>query len=211
MNRRLALSALIAGIAATKTSFAQEKLPLEQMRPYLQVKTVPGDEFIVRAFFSPTCSFSKQYFTLFKNLSRTLPEGEVFEFTPLANKLDGDTYPLAFFAVRRYFPKYLVNFIEASFTGVQEMGLSPRKWAAIERIGKAARIPYSVPRLVQEHAAEVQEDLLVSIRLQSLLQITNTPTISVAGTYTVTPEYTGGDAEQFSKLVNGVISMATLR
>ncbi|WP_162600623.1 hypothetical protein [Massilia sp. WG5] len=37
----------------------------DQLRPYLQVKTVEGDEFRVRAFFSPSCSFSKQYLPFF--------------------------------------------------------------------------------------------------------------------------------------------------
>jgi len=34
--------------------------------------------------------------------------------------------------------------------------------------------------------------------------------VSVAGTYIVTPEFTGGDTNQFSTLVNAVISMVTL-
>jgi len=211
MKRRTLLSAMLLGGAMARSVLAEEKLPLEQMKPYLQVKTVAGDEFVVRAFFSPTCGFSKQYFPFFKNLSRTLPEGETFEFTPLVNKLDGYPYPFAFFAVRRYYPKYLTNFIEASLTGVQELGLSPKNWAAIERISQAAQIPVSVPRLVKEHYKELQGDIDAARARQAKLKITNTPTISVAGTYTVTPEFTGGDADQFSNLVNGVISMATLR
>lgn len=210
MKRRTILSAIVAAGALPMVGRADDKLPLEQMKPYLQVKTVPGDEFVVRAFFSPSCAFSKQYFPFFKNLSRTLPQGEVFEFSPLVNKLDGKPYPLAFFAVRRYYPKYLPNFIEASFTGVQELGLAPNKWAAIEKIGKAAQIPVSVPQLVKDHFRELWEDLRAATKLQAMLKITNTPTIAVAGTYTVTPEFTGGDAEQFSNLVNGVISMASL-
>ena len=211
MRRRDILCAMLASATLVRNAFAQEKLPLEQMKPYLQVKTVEGDEFVVRAFFSPTCSFSRQYFPFFKNLSRTLPQGESFEFTPLVNKLDGIPYTLAFFAVRRYYPKYLPNFIEASFKGVQDLGLSPKNWAAIDRISKAAQIPTSIPKLVQEHFKDIRIDLNAAIELQSKLKITNTPTIAVAGTYTVTPEFTGGDAEQFSNLVNGVISMATLR
>ena len=211
MKRRIVLSAMLVGSSVAKSVLAEDKLPLEQMKPYLQVKTVAGDEFIVRAFFSPTCNFSKQYFPFFKNLSRTLPQGETFEFTPLINKLDGYPYPFAFFAVQRYYPKYLANFIEASFTGVQELGLSPKNWAAIERISQAAKIPVSVPKLVKEHYQELQVDVELAIERQAKLKITNTPTISVAGTYTVTPEFTGGDADQFSNLVNGLISMATLR
>lgn len=213
MKRRNAMM-VIAGFCLPISSAwaqSQERLPLDQMRPYIQVKTVPGDEFTVRAFFSPTCAYSKQYYPFFKNLSRTLPQGQQFEFTPLVNKLDGLPFPMAFYAVRRYYPAYLANFMEAAFQGVQVLGLSPKNWAAIDRIGKAARIPTSVPKLVQDHLTEIQREIDAAIERQGKMKITNTPTISVAGTYTVTPEFTGGDAEQFSNLVNGVISMASLR
>jgi hypothetical protein len=47
-----------------------------------------------------------------------------------------------------------------------------------------------------------------ALQVQSDLAVTNTPTVSVAGTYLVTPEFTAGDAAMFSRLVNGLISMA---
>ena len=39
----------------------------------------------------------------------------------------------------------------------------------------------------------------------------NRKSVSVAGTYIVTPEFTRGNVEQFSTLVNAVVSMTTLR
>lgn len=197
--------------AGAKPVFAQVKAPQEQLNPYIQVKTVPGDEFTVRAFFSPACPFSKQYAPMFRNLANTLPTGQHFEYTPLVNKGDGIAFPMAFYAIRRYYPQYIPNFIEASMKGVQELGLSVKNWAAIEKIARAAHVPVSVPQLVSQHWDELQKEVDVAILRQRDLKITNTPTISVAGTYTVTPEFTGGDAEQFSRLVNGVISMATLQ
>jgi len=164
----------------------------------------------VRAFFSPSCSFSKQYLPFFLNLSATLPRDKQFAFTPVVNKADGLTYAFAFAAVQRFYPRYVNNFVEASLRGVQELGLSTRNWIGIERIGRAAGIPVPMGRLVEDNLPILREDVERLIGLQGKLKITNTPSVSVAGTYVVTPEFTGGDTGQFSTLVNAVVSMVTL-
>jgi hypothetical protein len=197
--------------SACAVNGAEQKPGVDPMKPYIQVKTVHGDEFVVRSFYSPICSYSKQYFGFFKNLSNSLPDSQRFEYTPVINKADGVEYGLAFMAVRRFYPRYVPNFVEASMQGVQDMGLSPKNWAAIERIGKAANIPVSLPKLVNENFVILKKDVDESVRLQSSLKITNTPSVSVAGTYVVTPEFTAGSSEQFSSLVNGLISMVSDR
>lgn len=204
---RLVAAAALLGLAAGQ-AVAQAPKEQEQLRPYLQVKPVAGDERLVRAFFTPSCPYSKLYFQFFKNLAATLPESKRFAFTPLVNKGDGIPFAAAFLAVQRYYPAYADNFVEASLVGVQERHVDVTSWVGIEAVGKAARIPVSVPRLVQQHLAQVQADLRASLVLQKQLEITNTPAVAVAGTYVVTPEFTNGDAAMFSQLVNGVISMA---
>jgi hypothetical protein len=179
----------------------------EQFKPYLQVKPVPGDMDTVRAFFSPSCPYSRQYFSFFKNLKTTLPQGKTFAFTPLVNKGDGISYALSFLAVERYYPAYVDNFVEASLVGVQDLGISTRNWAGIDRIGKAAHLPVSVPRLVEDHRAEVTKLMEEALKRQKGFAVTNTPAVAVAGTYIVTPEFTNGDSQLFSQLVNGIISM----
>lgn len=183
----------------------------EQLRPYLQVKTVEGDEFRVRAFFSPSCSYSKLYLPFFQNLANTLPRDQQFAFTPVVNKADGLTYAFAFAAVQRFYPRYVPNFVEASLRGVQDLGLSTRSWAGIERITKAAGIPVPMGRLVEDNLPVLKEDVERLMALGAKMKITNTPSVSVAGTYIVTPEFTAGDSSQFSTLVNAVVSMATLQ
>ncbi len=187
---------------------AQVPQGMEQLKPYLQVKPVPGDEETVRVFFSPSCQYSRAYFQFFKNLQATLPKEKTFQFTPLVNKADGIQFALSFLAVQKYYPAYLHNFMEAAFVGVQEKGISTQNWAGIERVGRAARIPVSVPELVSAHEATLKPNLERLLVLQKALQITNTPSVAVAGTYVVTPEFTGGDVALFSQLVNGIISMA---
>lgn len=215
-TRHLLSSAGVCGLMAGAYSLAIAQaiappaggaLATQQMHPYLQVKPVPGDTDTIRAFFSPSCQYSRSYFQFFKNLAATLPAGKSFAFTPLVNKGDGISYALSFYAVQKYYPAYLNNFVEASLVGVQDRGLSTRNWAGIERIGAAAHIPVSVPALVRQHGEELQGQVARVIELQKALGITNTPSVSVAGTYIVTPEFTNGDAEMFSLLVNGVISM----
>ena len=198
----LVTPAVLAGPTASPSA--------DQLKPYLQVKTVEGDEFRVRAFFSPSCSFSKQYFPFFVNLSKTLPEDKQFAFTPVVNKADGLSYAFAFAAVQRFYPRYVSNVVQASLQGVQDMGLSTRSWFGIERIGRAAGVPVPLARLVQDNLPALRPDVDQLIQLQSRLKITNTPSVAVAGTYIVTPEFTGGNSDQFSTLVNAVVSMTTL-
>ncbi len=199
---------VLAALFSYSMLMAQPLQSEEQFKPYTQVKTVSGDERMVRAFFSPSCPYSKMYFQFFKNLSATLPESKTFAFTPLVNKGDGVAYAVAFLAVQRYYPSYVSNFVEASLIGVQDKGVSTMSWAGIDRIGRAAHLPEPVSRLTYQHKKELSADLNNLAVLQKRLEITNTPAVAVAGTYIVTPEYTQGDAAMFSQLVNGLISMA---
>ncbi len=208
MCRRIALL-WMAVLAATTScvSLAQEPSQPGQIKPYLQVKPLPGDEKTVRAFFSPNCAFSRMYLPFFKNLSATLPEDKVFLYTPLVNKGDGLTFALGFAAVQRFYPHFVQNFIEAAMMGVQDKGIATANWAGIERLGKAARLPVSLPVLVKNNQAILMQDVERLIALRHHLAILNTPAVSVSGTYIVTPEFTGGDTQLFSQLVNGIISM----
>ena len=206
--RRSLILAVCAAVAFPALSFAQAPPAVDQLKPYLQVKPVTGDEKMVRAFFSPSCTYSRMYLQFFKNLQATLPEGKTFAFTPVVNKGDGLSYALSFLAVQRFYPAYLNNFIEASLLGVQDKGLSTVNWAGIDRIARAAHVPVSVPKLVNDNAKLLRGDVQALISLQHDLNISNTPAVSVGGTYVVTPEFTSGDAALFSQLVNGIISMA---
>lgn len=183
----------------------------DQLRPYLQVKPVEGDENMVRSFFSPGCSFSRQYYPMFVNLAFSLPNEKRFAFTPVVNKGDGLAYAFAFAAVQRFYPTYVNNFVDASLRGVQDFAISTKNWYGLERIGRAAGIPVPLARLVEDNLPVLTKDVERLIALQSKMKITNTPSVAVAGTYVVTPEFTAGDSSQFSTLVNAVISMTTLR
>lgn len=206
--RRSLILAVCAAAIFPMASWGQTPPAVDQLKPYLQVKPVVGDEQMVRAFFSPSCTYSRMYFPFFKNLQSTLPENKTFAFTPVVNKGDGISYAMSFLAVRKFYPAYLNNFIEASLVGVQDKGLSTLNWAGIDRIGRAAHVPVSVPKLVKDNVNSLRGELKALILLQHDLGITNTPAVSVGGTYIVTPEFTSGDAALFSQLVNGIISMA---
>ena len=187
---------------------AQTPPNTDQLKPYLQVKTVPGEEGQVRVFFSPSCPYSKQYFHFFKNLGATLPAEKKFSLTPLVNKVDGIEYALSFAVVKKYYPAFINNFVEASLIGVQDKNISTKNWLGIDRIGKAAGIPVPISKLVLDHKSDSQVEVENIIFLQKKLAISNTPAVAVAGTYIVTPEFTNGDTALFSQLVNGIISMA---
>ena len=206
ISRRTTLVSF-AGMIAGSGVIAQERAAAPALKPYLEVPPVAGDESVVRVFFSPNCAYSRQYFHFFQNLEATLPKNREFAFSPLINRADGLNYALAFEAVRQAYPRYVDNFVDASLQGAQEHGLHSASWPGIDQIGKAAHIPASVPHLVAERRVEVAAAIARSLVRQKALKITNTPSVSVAGTYIVTPEFTGGDAHLFSQLINGLITM----
>ncbi len=180
----------------------------ENLRPYIQVKPVDGEQGVVRGFFSPSCRFSRQYLHFFRNLASTLPANRKFVYTPVVNKLDGMTYAMSFYAVELYYPAYVPNYVAASMQGVQDLGLNIKKWSVIDKIGLAAHVPVPVSGLVNAHLPQIEEEIRHMITVQSRLSITNTPSIAVDGTYIITPEFTRGDSELFSKLTNALISMS---
>lgn len=209
MHRRLILTGgSLLGLGRALPGFSQTTTQLDQVKPYLQVKPIPGEEKTVRVFFSPQCQFSKMYLHFFRNLSASLPEDKRLIYTPLVNKGDGISYAMAFAAVQRYFPAYLDNFIEVSMIGAQDKGISTSSWVGIERIGLASKLPVSLPKLIRDNSLRVVKDVELYVSVRHNLQVINTPAVAVAGTYVVTPEFTKGDAALFSQLVNGIISMA---
>jgi len=209
MKRRDVFFVTLGTVCASKTALTQPASQADQqLKPYLQVKTVAGDERAVRVFFSPSCQFSRMYLQFFRNLSATLPSDKRFYYTPLVNKADGVAYSMAFAAVQRYLPQLLDNFIEASMVASQDKGISTSAWVGLERIGRAAGLPESLARLVNQKYSSVVLDVEQYVSLRHNLQVLNTPAVAVAGTYVVTPEFTKGDAALFSQLVNGIISMA---
>ena len=212
MNKRHFSKLLLsAPLVLFKTVRAQTlgSIPTQELKPYLQVKTVLGEENTVRVFFSPNCSFSKTYFGFFKNLANTLPPTKTFAFSPAINKMDGPAYALAYLAVLRFYPKYIGNFVQASFEGAQERMISTKAWAGIDKIAKASGIPVPISKIVAANKEILINDANTILKLQTAYQITNTPSVVVAGTYIVTPEFTSGDMSQFNQLVNGVISMTS--
>lgn len=210
MKFRLPMLMVLVVMPLYSVSTLATELPSgsENLRPYIQVKPVEGEQGIVRGFFSPSCRFSRQYLHFFGNLANTLPANRKFVYTPVVNKLDGVAYAMSFYAVELYYPAYVPNYIAASMQGVQDLGLAVQKWGVIDRIGQAAHVPVPVSRLVNAHLPQIEKEVQRTITLQSKLSITNTPTIAVDGTYIITPEFTRGDPELFSKLTNAVISMS---
>ena len=181
----------------------------QQIKPYLQVPFIASEESTVRVFFSPNCPYSANNFDFFSNLSKTLPKELRFELSVLPNTKDSAVYALSYLAIRRYYPRNLKLFVQASFKACQEMGLSSKSWSVIQRLGTVSHIPVNVPALVLNNKSVLTQDLTDLINLCKALKVTNTPCVAVDGTYTVTPEFVNGaDPAIFNQLVNSIISMA---
>jgi protein dithiol oxidoreductase (disulfide-forming) len=179
----------------------------QQLKPYLEVKPVPGEGQIIRGYYAGTCNHSRQYFNFLKNLSASLPSAKKFIYTPYVNSVDGLAYAASWACVQRFSPPHVNNFVEASLLGIQDRGLDTKKVGDLETIARAAHVPFGLREMVIKNEGVLKADVQNLIRVQKGLNITNTPSVAVAGTFIVNPELTMGDAAMFSQLVNAVISM----
>jgi len=218
MRKRNFLMGLLA--ATTVPVFAQSTDAVSPtpnaIKPYLQVPSYKPDANVVRIFFSPTCPYSRQYLSFFKNLESSLNSKTAKEsiFTPTTNLSDGIEYAMAFAAVRRFHSRYAQNFIDASMIAAQEKNINVFNFRGINIIasavgfGRTKQLPESLITLIAKNKALLYLDVQDYQAAQKALQIIGTPSVSVAGTYVVSPEFTMGDPERFSELINAVISMS---
>lgn len=210
MDRRDLLLRSAALLAIPEIGWAkpdESVKPLDGMKPYVQVEPLKEDLEVVRVYFTPECTFSRSYLPFFSNLKKTLPPNRKFVYSDVVNHRDGAVYALASATVRKVFPNYVNNFVEASMIAVQDKGLPVRSWQVIDQIGKAAQIPMPLSRAVWEQKQLMQAEVIEAVRMQNHYKISNTPSVAVAGTYVVNPEIAMGDMEMFSNLLNAVISM----
>lgn len=141
MRKRNFLMGLLA--ATTVPVFAQSTDAVSPtpnaIKPYLQVPSYKPDANVVRIFFSPTCPYSRQYLSFFKNLESSLNSKTAKEsiFTPTTNLSDGIEYAMAFAAVRRFHSRYAQNFIDASMTAAQEKNINVFNFRGINMIASA--------------------------------------------------------------------------
>lgn len=208
-ERRRVVGASAAALlgSLTLSVFSQSPQQQEILKPYLEVKPYPGESKIIRVFFSPSCPFSRQYMAFFMNLAASLPASRSLVLTPLINHKDGITYALAFETVRLLWPKRLPEFVEASFKAVQDQGLDTSQWSGVSSLSKFSNFAGMLEE-VKKHRQEVEVTCTSLIALQAHLRITNTPAVAVVGTYVATPEFTQGNPEMFSSLINAIISMS---
>ena len=100
-----------------------------------------------------------------------------------------------------------------SMTAFQDKHINVYGWAGIETVGaavgfgKSKQMPESLPLLVSKNKVILYKDVQEYQVAQKALQIIGTPSVAVAGTYVVSPEFTLGDADRFSELINAVVSM----
>ncbi len=207
-RRTLCDVAMFCAIAVACTLTRAQKPASTDLKPYVEVPSIRGDEKTIRVFLSPSCPFSRSYLQFFKNLQGTLPLDRTLKFTPLVNQVDGVEFAMAFSAIERFYPSHLANFIEASMIAVQDLQIHTSSWTDLDRIAKSIHLPSSVSSLVFGNKSSTIRSVETMIALRQSAQVVLTPSVLVVGKYTLNPEFTQGDAQLFSQLLNGLISMA---
>lgn len=175
--------------------------------PFKVVDRVPGEEKKVSIFFSAFCSFCAEYHRTLANWGGSLPADWSARFIPIITADREDTMAaIAYYAVALSDPGKLIDFMEMTYqimTIDKSQANNPRIWSDIAQRAGVSRFESSV-RLVSKSMIMIAAEKTVRYA------ISETPTVGIAGRYTVSPENAGGDKKEFIKLLNGVVSKAMI-
>lgn len=208
ISRRLLLAGSLGGTVipsfaqtVNSTSTGRTDGPTLDQRPFIELTNpITQDLNLVLTFFSFTCPFCRLQHEAIANWSSGLPTKWLrHEWVPLVTDRQTMTVAIIFYAARKQFPnpRDLRTFMSRAYAMVQDEKkpvTDARAWQAL----------LNKPIDANEHKTDV---LNAAKRLVDY-QITNTPSISMAGRYVITPEIVNGRADMFIQLANGVASMA---
>ena len=174
--------------------------PLDQ-RPYIELAPpISEDLQKVLTFFSFSCPFCRLQHDAIANWATGLPTKYLqHEFVPVVTDKQTMTAAIIYYAARRQYPKPrdLQAFMGRAYMAIQDGNKSmtdPKTW---------------VPLLARPFAAnDHKTDVIAAAKRLVDYQITNTPSIAMAGRYVITPEIVNGRTDTFIQLANGVASMA---
>lgn len=218
LNRRrfgALLASLIASpptLSANKTPPAPQGMPFDEITPRVET-----DKYVVRLLFSYDCNHCRSYHNAVHEWGESLPKPFRFWATPIVADTNNPNNIMAVYGrimTEMIDPKALRPYdlmIYELMQGDPSSGKMPAARIRIEDI-MSCIVRSGVPAAQlgaftkSKKVALIEKRLPEHARAISTYGIKATPSIAVGGRYLVTPDHTGGNAQQFVSLLNGIVS-----
>lgn len=219
-RRRFAL--LLSSALVAPNVFANPKVPPPPAKssglPFDEITPrVESDRHRVRLLFSYECNHCRTYHNALHEWGRTIPKPFRFSATPVIADPNNQNNILAVYgrimaemidskALRPY-DLIMYEMIQ----GDPSRGVAATGRVQLEDITTAlikAGIPLSKLRAFSESnkPASIEKRMPEHARVIKTFNVKATPSIALGGRYLITPDHTGGNAQQFVSLLNGLLS-----
>jgi hypothetical protein len=220
MDRRLFLdcffkaSALTLGAGGTSffTNVAAQTSGLETNKIPLAHVNVPEDVYKTIFFFDFSCNYSGAYHIPMLNWAKTAPAPIKTEFIPVINPADYRRREEMAIAAQGYYAgvaccksaAQLEKFVTEIYNNRQLQGMPLRSSTLWQTSVRNAGI--SKDSFMRANQAITLKTLQNTLKKFKQYSVAATPTVAVAGQYTLNPDQANGDPELFFNIVNGLAS-----
>ncbi len=202
----------LSGAFLLRPALAESLSRIESSKVPLTHVHVPADGSKVIFFFDFSCNFSAAYHIPMLNWARTAPPEIKTEFIPVINMVDQRRRQELMIAATGYYAgvaaskssAQLEKFITEVYNNRQIKGMplmSANLWrTSAKNAGISQEAFFSATNTLSPKTTRY------AISQFNNYKLTATPTVAVAGQYTLNPDQANGDPELFFNLVNGLAS-----
>lgn len=211
----LETSAIAFGFIApllSTSAFAVPPSGIEASKVPLTHVHVPADGSKVIFFFDFSCNFSAAYHIPMLNWARTAPPEIKTEFIPVINMADQRRRKELILAANGYYAgvaacktsAQLEKFVTEVYNNRQIKGMPLMSANLWKTSTKNAGVSHE--SFLKAINSSTEKTMRYALSQFNKYKLTATPTVAVAGQYTLNPDQANGDPELFFNLVNGLAS-----
>jgi len=190
---------LSAGMLAAAVAHADPQ-------PYQILPDTPSDRGVVRGFFLFSCPHCRESDAVLTRWGKSLPPPLTYAKTPVVVQ-NGESVvgAIAYYTALVTNPERIQNFSDTSYRLIQQDGYSAQDRKTYDL---AARQAGYDPLQFRAHWGnpEVKRLFMQAAMLTATYNIRMTPTLTIGGRYSLSPEVVAGNAASFIQLSNAMVS-----
>ena len=190
---------LSAGMLAAAAAHADPQ-------PYQTLPDTPSDRGIVRAFFLFSCPHCREADPLLSRWGKSLPSTMAYAKTPVVVQ-SGESVvgAIAYYTALVTNPERIQLFSDTSYRLIQQDGYSAQDRKTYDLAARQAGYNSAQYRAHWGNP-EVKRLFMQAAMLTASYNIRMTPTLTIGGRYSISPEVVAGNASSFVQLSNAMVS-----
>lgn len=175
-------------------------------QPYQTLPDTPSDHGIVRAFFLFSCPHCRDSDALLLRWGKSLPAPLTYAKTPVVVQ-SGESVvgAIAYYTALVTNPELIQNFSDTSYRLIQQDGYSAQDRKTYDLAARQAGYD-SVQFRAHWGSPEVKRLFMQAAMLTAAYNIRMTPTLTIGGRYSLSPEVVAGNTASFVQLSNAMVS-----